>query len=225
MLARVAPACLWRALLPSLPVIMPYTPPPELAELSLEDIAEQVRLRKLPPVEQWEPENTGSSGMRIATDGTWFHNDSEITRPAMVRAFASLLICDDDGQHWLVMPYQKLSIAVEDAPLIAVDAQLRGDGIAIRLNTDEVLAIGPDHPLTATGDPDQPAIYVHARRGCLARLNRSTYAQIAEIALSQSEGAQGKGAQGEGAEGEGAQGANWQVTSQGETYSLIPPTA
>ncbi len=193
---------------------MPYTPPPELAEMSLEQIAEQVSLRKLPPVEEWKPESTGTSEMRIAADGTWFHNDSKVTRPAMVRAFASLLTCDPQGQHWLVMPYQKLSIEVADAPLIVVDAQQRDGGIAIRLNTDEVLVIGADHPLTATGDPDHPALYVDARRGCLARLNRSTYAQMAEIALSQSEGAQGERSQGD----------NWQVTSQGETYSLIPPT-
>ena len=28
--------------------------------------------------------------MRIATDGRWFHDGGEITRPAMVRAFSGL---------------------------------------------------------------------------------------------------------------------------------------
>ena len=183
---------------------MPYDPPPELASMSLAEIAEAVEQRKLPPVEQWSPEHSGDSEMRIAADGRWYHAGGEVKRQAMVRAFASLLMRDEEGQHWLVTPHQKLSIEVEDAAFIGTDIQRRGDALALRLNTDDLVIIGPDHPLTAEGDRDQPAIYVHARRGCRARLNRSTYAQLAELAL------------GEGGE-------DWNVTSGGETYSLLPP--
>ena len=181
---------------------MPYDPPPELAGLSLEQIAEQVRLRKLPPVEQWSPEQTGDSHMRIAADGTWYHDGSKVTRPAMVRAFASLLIRDDDGQHWLVMPFQKLTIEVEDAAFQAVDVVRKDVDLAFRLNTDELVVAGPDHPLRAAGDAETPALYLHARRGCEARLGRSTYEQLAQIAL--------------------AEGEDWSVASGGETYSLLP---
>ena len=51
---------------------------PELASLSLADIAEMVEAQKLPPVDQWEPEETGDSEMRIAVDGTWYHQGSPI---------------------------------------------------------------------------------------------------------------------------------------------------
>ena len=44
---------------------MPYQPPPELAGLSLAQVAEQVAARKLPPVEQWSPEKTGDVMMRL----------------------------------------------------------------------------------------------------------------------------------------------------------------
>ena len=64
---------------------MPYEPPPDLAGLSLGEIAELTEARKLPPVDQWRPEQTGDSLMRIAADGRWFHDGGEITRPAMVR--------------------------------------------------------------------------------------------------------------------------------------------
>ncbi|MGB7409198.1 MAG: DUF1285 domain-containing protein [Pontixanthobacter sp.] len=181
---------------------MPYDPPPELAELSLSQIAEQVANRKLPPVESWSPEQTGDSGMRIAADGTWFHDGSKVKRPAMVRAFASLLTRDDSGDYWLVMPFQKLSIEVADAPFIAVDAMQRVDDIALRINTDELVLAGPDNRLIARGNRDTPAIYCDVRRGLEARLNRSTYEQLAEIAL--------------------AQGDDWTVTSQGERFSLLP---
>ncbi len=48
---------------------MPYEPPPELAGLSLAQIAELVAARKLPPVAQWDPPETIDSQMRIAADG------------------------------------------------------------------------------------------------------------------------------------------------------------
>ena len=181
---------------------MPYEPPPELAGLSLAQIAEAVAERRLPPVENWSPEHVGESHMRIAADGTWFHDDSPITRPAMVRAFAGLLTREDDGSYWLVVPYQKLSIAVEDACFIATDCQRSGDGIAFRLNTDELVVAGPGNAIRAAGDAEAPALYVHVRRGCEARLNRSTYEQLAQLALEESE--------------------DWSVRSGGASFSLLP---
>ncbi|WP_370033036.1 DUF1285 domain-containing protein [Qipengyuania mesophila] len=181
---------------------MPYTPPPELAGMSLAQIAEAVAARKLPPVEQWSPDNVDESHMRIAADGTWYHEGSPIKRPGMVRAFAGLLNREEDGSYWLVVPYQKLSIEVEDACFIATDVSETEGDLAFRLNTDELVVAGPDNRIRAAGDPDQPAIYLHVRRGCEARLNRSTYEQLARIAL--------------------ARGDDWTVTSGGETFSLLP---
>ncbi len=181
---------------------MVYTPPPELAGLSLAQIAEQVEARKLPPVERWTPQDEGDSGMRIAADGTWYHDGSPIRREAMVRAFSGLLTRDENGAYWLVTPFQKLSIEVEDACFIATDvSQAEGD-LAFRLNTDELVVAGPDNRIRASGDPDSPALYLHVRRGCEARLNRSTYEQLARIALER--------------------GDDWTVTSGGETFSLRP---
>ncbi|WP_299191689.1 DUF1285 domain-containing protein [uncultured Erythrobacter sp.] len=182
---------------------MPYEPPPYLAELTLAQIAEQVAQRKLPPVEGWAPETVGESHMRIAADGTWFHEGDPIRRPAMVRAFSGLLTRDEAGAHWLVTPFEKLAITVEDAAFIAVDCVEKDGDLAFRLDSDELLFAGPDHALRVAGDLDTPAIYLHVRRGLEARLNRSTYAQLAEIALSNG-------------------GEDWRVTSQGQTFSLLP---
>ncbi len=181
---------------------MPYEPPPYLAELTLGEIAEQVAARKLPPVEGWAPQQHGDSRMRIAADGTWYHDGSPIKRDAMVRAFSGLLTRDADGSHHLVSPFEKLSIEVEDAAFVATDCAVRDGGLAFRLNTDELVIAGPEHPLRAAGDAETPALYLHVRRGCEARLNRSTYAQLAEIALENGE--------------------DWTVISGGESYSLLP---
>lgn len=183
-------------------IVMPYEVPPELAGMSLTEIAEAVAARKLPPVSEWDPQEQADSQMRIAADGTWYHEGSPITRPAMVRSFASLLKRDADGQHWLVLPYQKQSIEVEDAAFIATDMQAKDGALAFRLNTDDLVVAGPDHPLRAAGDPDVPAIYLAVRNGCEARLNRSTYQQLADHALEMGE--------------------DWTVESRGARFALIP---
>jgi hypothetical protein len=180
---------------------VPYDPPPDLAALSLADIAALVDGRKLPPVEQWHPTETADSHMRIAADGTWFHEGKPIPRPAMVRAFASLLIRDAAGQHWLVTPECRQSIEVEDAAFVAVEMRAEDDALAFRLNTDELVIAGPEHALRAAGDPEVPAIYLAVRRGCEARLNRSTYLQLVEHALA---------------------GGGLSVTSRGATFALRP---
>ncbi len=183
---------------------MAYDIPPDLANLSLLEIAEAVAARKLPPVDQWKPEATSDSHMRIAADGTWYHEGSPITRPAMVRAFASLLWRDPaDGQHYLVTPHYRQTIEVEDAAFLATDMRVDEDALAFRLNTDEFVIAGPDHPLRAAGDPDAPAIYLAVRHGCEARLDRSTWLQLAEHALA-------KG------------GEDLAMSSQGARFSLVP---
>lgn len=180
---------------------MPYDPPPELASLSLPEIAKLVARRKLPPLEKWSPAETGDSQMRIAADGSWFHEGSRITRPAMVRSFASLLTRDSDGQYWLVTPHQKLSIEVEDAAFVAVDVRQDEGALAFRINTDDLVIAGANHPIRSEGDPDRPAIYLFVRHGTEARLNRSTYGQLIDIAL---------------------EGGDLSVASQGMQFSLVP---
>jgi uncharacterized protein len=184
---------------------MPYEPPPYLASLTLAEIADLVAQRKLPPVEGWAPQKTGDSLMQIAADGTWYHEGGPIRREAMVRAFAGLLKRDEDGQHWLVTPFEKLTIEVEDAAFIAVDCARAGDALAFRLNTDDLVIAGPQHRLRVAGDADNPALYLDVRRGCEARLNRSTWAQLVEIALA-----------------EGAEENGWQIASQGVQFALLP---
>lgn len=180
---------------------MPYEPPPELAGLSLAEIAELVEARKIPPLHQWQPAATGESGMTITADGRWLHDGGEITRPAMVRAFSSLLTRDADGRHWLVTPHEALAIEVEDAAFIAIDLKQEAGALVFRLNTDDLVIAGPDHPIHARGDADTPAIYLGVRHGTEARLNRSTYLQLMEIALESSE---------------------LSVSSQGLRFSLTP---
>ena len=71
--------------------------------------------RALPPVERWNPTHCGDIDIRIARDGTWYHEGTPIGRRELVRLFSTILRKDPDGFH-LVTPAEKMRIRVDDAP-------------------------------------------------------------------------------------------------------------
>lgn len=170
---------------------MPETDPPpeELAGLSLAQVAQLAADRKLPPVEKWNPAHCGDSEMRIARDGTWYHQGSPIGRQAMVRLFASILRREPDGRHVLVTPVEKLDIDVEDAAFIAIEVKTEGAGadrrLAFRLNTGDMVVAGPDHPLRFVTRPDGPHPYLAVRGGLEALIARSVYYELASLAIEE----------------------------------------
>ena len=84
--------------------------------------------RGLPPVHLWEPDYCGDIGMKIARDGQWYYDNSPIGRKKLVRLFSTILRHDDDGEHYLVTPVEKIRIEVEDAPFIATLMTVSGKG-------------------------------------------------------------------------------------------------
>ena len=160
--------------------------PADLSDLSLAEIARLAAARKLPPVESWNPAHCGDSEMRIARDGTWFHQGSPIGRQAMVRLFSTILRREPDGGFVLVTPGEKLDIEVEDAPFVAVELRTEGEGkgrsLAFRLNTGDLVVAGPEHRLRFEAGPHP---YVEVRNGLDALVARSVYYELAEIALSE----------------------------------------
>lgn len=163
--------------------------PEDLSRLSLAEIAQMAADRKLPPVESWHPERSGESDMRIARDGTWFHEGTPIARENMVRLFSTILRREPDGSHVLVTPAEKLSIAVEDAPFVAVEVKSEGEGrerrLAFRLNTGDLVMAGPEHPLRFDMHDGEPAPYLEVRGGMDARIARAPYYELAELALGE----------------------------------------
>ncbi len=168
---------------------MPMPPPPDLAGLSLAEIAELAAQQKLPPVDKWHPTHCGDSEMRIARDGTWFHQGSPIGRPNMVRLFSTILRREPDGGYVLVTPGEKLDIAVEDAPFVAVEVKTDGTGqaatLTFRLNTGDLVTAGPDHPIRFSDGEDGPRPYLHVRGGLDALVTRTIWYELAERALAE----------------------------------------
>ncbi|MDX3909408.1 MAG: DUF1285 domain-containing protein [Sphingobium sp.] len=176
---------------------MPMPPLPDLATLSLSEIAQLMAEKRLPPVAQWNPEHCGDSEMRIARDGTWFHQGSPIGREAMVRLFSTILRREADGSYLLVTPVEKLSIEVEDAPFTAVEVKAEGSGdtrsLAFRLNTGEIVVADAEHPIEIRQTDEGPRPYLGVRGGMDALIVRAVYYELVSLALEENarEGAVG----------------------------------
>ena len=156
---------------------------------SLAEIVAALGDQRLPPVENWHPAHCGDSEMRIAADGTWFHQGTPIGRRELVKLFSTILRREADGSYVLVTPGEKLDIAVDDAPFVAVEATVTGEGegatIVFRLNTDDAVIAGPDNRLRVkTGADGAPRPYLHVRRGLDALVLRAVFYQLAELALA-----------------------------------------
>jgi uncharacterized protein len=167
---------------------MPETQPPiELKGMSLAQLQKMIEQRRLPPVEQWDPQRCGHSAMRIARDGTWFHEGQPIRRPEMVRLFSTILRREADGGHVLVTPVEKLEIDVDCTAFRAVEMQSEGEGrerrIAFRLDSGDAVILGPEHPLRLVDLGSGPSPRIQVRHGLEAELSRSVYYELAELAL------------------------------------------
>jgi hypothetical protein len=169
---------------------MPETRPPiELQGVSLAELETLIDQRRLPPVDQWNPDRCGDSGMRIARDGTWYHQGSPIRRPAMVRLFSTVLRREPDGRHVLVTPVEKLDIDVETTAFRAVAMRSEGEGrtrrIAFELDSGDGVIMGPDHPLRLARDDYGPSPRILVRHGLEAELTRPVYYELVDIALAE----------------------------------------
>jgi hypothetical protein len=127
--------------------------------------------------------------MRIARDGTWYHQGGPITRENMVRLFSTILRREEDGRHYLVTPVEKLEIEVEDAPFIAVEVKSEGEGkdraLAFRLNTGDLIVAGPDHELRFEELDGAPHPLLAVRGGMDALVSRAAYYALADWAIAE----------------------------------------
>ncbi len=139
----------------------------------------------------------GDIGLRIGRDGTWYYQGGPIGRKGLVRLFASVLRLEGDGRYYLVTPVEKVPIAVEALPFVAVEMWREGEGesqaLRFRSNVDDWVTAGPGHPLGfERGAAGNFIPFVVVRNGLRARLARSVYYELAAFAM------EGPGGMGQG---------------------------
>ena len=136
----------------------------------------------------------GDFDIRIARDGTWFHQGSPIGRKRLVRLFASVLRREADGGFWLVTPVERGRVIVDDAPFVAVELAASGTGrrqtLRFRTNIDDWVEADAAHPIRVAQAPDsgEPRPYILVRDGLEALIARSVYYHLVELGVEREDG-------------------------------------
>ncbi len=133
-------------------------------------------------------EDCGTPPMRIDREGRWWHEGRPIPRPELVRLFATALWRAPDGRHWLLTPFERIPVEVEDTPFLVVEMRSEGEGrervVRMRTNIGEEVTVDDRHPLVCAPGPDgTPIPRLRLPRGLEARLARPVYYELAELAL------------------------------------------
>ncbi|MBT3926192.1 MAG: DUF1285 domain-containing protein [Rhodospirillaceae bacterium] len=145
----------------------------------------------------------GDIDIRIAADGTWFHEGGPIGRKKLVKLFASVLERDEAGDYWLVTPVERARIRVDDAPFLALEMQVTGSGreqcLTFRTNIDAEVMADAEHPLefrprpaTAHAPEGEPAPYLNLGGGLTALVSRAVYYELIELGVEEERGGETK---------------------------------
>ncbi|MEM1036468.1 MAG: DUF1285 domain-containing protein [Pseudomonadota bacterium] len=146
---------------------------------------------KLPPVHLWNPDRSADIQMEIRSDGSWWHEGDQIKRERLVKLFSRILRRDEDGSFWLVTPYEKVVVHVEDAPFMAVRVDRSGEPgpnqtLVFKTNLGDVTLAGPDAAIRVETDPAtlEPTPYVLVRGRLEAKLTRAVFYELADMAVA-----------------------------------------
>ena len=163
-----------------------------------EQLAERIRRDSQDDPRSTNSEDCGDFGLRIGSDGRWYHYGTESTRLELVKLFSTVLRRENDGSYWLVTPAERGRIVVDDVPFVAVEVTASGSGpdqrLTVRTNLDEEVVVGLDHPLRmrAADDNGELRPYIPIRPGLEAKVLRPVYYHLVELAECRAAGRAGE---------------------------------
>jgi hypothetical protein len=151
--------------------------------------------KKLPPVASWQPEIELTIDIRIDSEGQWFHEGTAFEREDLMRLFASILRFENN-QYYLVTPREKFRIEVADVPFVINSIRHDGDKLFLVTQCEDVVELGAE--LTDGAEEAEKESgwqlreyqsieipYLRVRENLYARLSRSVFYQLIELALEQ----------------------------------------
>ncbi|MBV1921026.1 MAG: DUF1285 domain-containing protein [Pseudomonadales bacterium] len=163
-------------------------------ESLLENIENGSLQQDLPPVNEWHPEHCGDSEICIRRDGTWTHKGDPFKRERLVKMFSRIIRLDDDERYYLVTPVEKMLLTVEDVPFLVVGFDIvLSEGvqkIVFETSLGDQVVVDAEHPVTVQALNDEPAPYVVVRKNLKARIARSVFYQLIDVAVSEQQGAE-----------------------------------
>jgi uncharacterized protein len=143
--------------------------------------AQQGSVKKMPPVELWDPPFCGDIDLVIKSDGSWFYNGTVFKRLSLVKLFASVLKKEAE-KYYLVTPVEKVGIVVEDAPFLITQWQWLDEQkttMQVTTNLDDSFILNAEHPLVIR---EGGSLYVNVRRNLPAKIHRNVYYQWVDLA-------------------------------------------
>lgn len=168
---------------------MSYRAPPPQSLLNSLPQRSELQRREPAPVHLWHPELSGEMDMRIARDGTWYHEGDPIKRLALAQLFSTILRLDDDGRYYLVTPVERWGIQVDDAPFVATGLTVSGEGeqqqLTFQTNLEDSVPLNMDHSLRVELDPQtgEPSPYVRVRANLDALISRTVFYELVDLAV------------------------------------------
>ena len=157
-------------------------------------VVPQDKIRRIPPLDKWQPTQVSAIDIEIRDNGEWWHEGGRITRQPLVDLFASVLWGerDDDGQvlHYLKTPHDKYQIRVADAPLFisAVDRVTGSDGVVWVMMTTtngDVMRLDEAHlpyfKMFHHGEYTEERLYVDVRFHLKARFLNNAFFHLVNM--------------------------------------------
>ena len=135
---------------------------------------------------RWNPARQGEIDIRIAADGSWYHEGRRFQRDSLVKLFAGILRREKQ-EYFLVTPAEKLRIQVEDAPFIAGLVERVESGgrqaIVFTTNLGERIPVDGEHPIRVEIDAEtgQPRPYLQMHDGLEALISRGAFFELANL--------------------------------------------
>jgi hypothetical protein len=115
--------------------------------------------------------------LRIAADGTWYHDDGEVTHPGILDNLRSNLRVDGGG-HFLQVGPVRIPVEVEDAPWVVERVERDGDRLWLTLGDLSREALDPSTLVLGPGEVP----YCLVKGGLRARWSRAATWQLLQLA-------------------------------------------
>ena len=152
----------------------------------IESSLSTIKVQSNAPVDLWDPKFCGNLDIRIAKDGSWFHEGSKINRMSLVKLFSSILKKEGD-KYFLVTPVEKIGIKVDAAPFIANSLDFFGKGktqkVSFTTNVGDTFHLNYQHPIRIDYNlkTNEPIPYVSVRRNLEALIDRKSFYRLIDL--------------------------------------------
>lgn len=162
-----------------------------MSEITPESLLKQIKKlegKALPPVHLWDPPLCSNISMKIDREGRWYFMNSPINRKRMICLFSKVIRYDRDGSYYLVTPYEKIKLKVEDKPFYVIDFSIVGKGseqiLSFKTYTEDIFLLDKEHPLKIKVDKNtkQPSPYVLVRNNLEGLISRNIFYKLVDIA-------------------------------------------